>query len=238
MTIEEGIDNYVQHDHCIYFPAGYCSSHSGLYLKGIPNEKCNFQQVSFDSPPWKRLYFCTIPAITTRLRKKHGISGTVQGLQCRWKKSRSIIYCESVEWSSSHFLCDSFASAPWPSRREQHFSKCSFLCHPGSLWGVPKPKFKDHFLKEFLPAGFQRSGDLISKQIKASCFSLIPWLRIFFGDGSILGISYRWTWEGEVVFNWMSSNSSSEQIFSWGVEPCLHRNATDSSLVQDDKKLI
>ena len=25
-----------------YFPAGYCSSHSGLLFKGIPNEKMQF----------------------------------------------------------------------------------------------------------------------------------------------------------------------------------------------------
>lgn len=28
--------------HIDYFPAGYCSSHSGLLFKGIPNEKMQF----------------------------------------------------------------------------------------------------------------------------------------------------------------------------------------------------
>ena len=29
-------------EHIDYFPAGFCSSHSGLLFKGIPNEKMQF----------------------------------------------------------------------------------------------------------------------------------------------------------------------------------------------------
>lgn len=60
-----------------YFPAGYCSSHSGLLFKGIPNEKMQFPAGVFLIHHREKAIFCMIPAITSRLRKKHGISGTV-----------------------------------------------------------------------------------------------------------------------------------------------------------------
>ena len=60
-----------------YFPAGYCSSHSGLLFKGIPNEKMQFPAGVFLIHHREKGYICTIPVITTRLRKKLDISGTV-----------------------------------------------------------------------------------------------------------------------------------------------------------------
>ena len=64
-------------EHIDYFPAGFCSSHSGLLFKGIQNEKLQFPAGVFLIYHREKAIFCTILAIIMKSRKKHGISGTV-----------------------------------------------------------------------------------------------------------------------------------------------------------------
>ncbi len=77
MTIEEGIDNYVQtwSSSLDYFPAGYCSSHSGLYLKEF-QMKMQFPAGVF----WFIIvkgYILYDTGYHYEIKKKLGISGTV-----------------------------------------------------------------------------------------------------------------------------------------------------------------
>lgn len=83
--------------HIDYFPAGYCSSHSGLLFKGIPNEKMQFPAGVFLIHHREKGYILYDTGYHYEIKKKARYFWYRLATPMQMKrKTRSIIYCESV----------------------------------------------------------------------------------------------------------------------------------------------
>ncbi len=148
-------------------------------------KKYNFRQVSFDFIIVKRLYFWHDTAITTRLRKKLGISGyrLATPIQMK-KKTRSIIYCKRRGITISEITYVILSHRTLTISAELALFKCSFLCYPGSLWGVPRTEnLKIWFLKSFA-SWFSKIKTCLKSRSRPA-FHYRPTADLF-GDGGIL----------------------------------------------------
>ena len=140
----------------------------------------------FDSSSWKG-YILYDTGYHFEIKEKHGISrNDLATLMQMKKKTRSIIYCKAWDWSSIEITYDSFPHLHPDHLSGAALSNAQFLCYPGSLWGVPKPKFKDLIFKEFCQLISKIGWRVSKKQIKGILLSPIARLRIFLVMGAFL----------------------------------------------------
>ena len=79
-----------------YFPTGYCSSHSGLLFKGIPNKKMQFPAgVFLIHHLVKKGYILYITGYHYEIEKSSVFLSHRLATPMQMKKTRSIIYCKA-----------------------------------------------------------------------------------------------------------------------------------------------
>ena len=140
-----------------YFPAGYCSSHSGLLFKGIPNEKMQFPAGVFLIQHREKGYILYDTGYHYEIKKKARYFWYRLATPMQMKKEDQIDYLlheRGIDPASisyvilSHLHPDHLGGAAL-------FPNAHFFVTQEVYEVYQKPKFKDLIFKEFLPADFK-----------------------------------------------------------------------------------
>ena len=142
-------------EHIDYFPAGFCSSHSGLLFKGIPNEKMQFPAGVFLIHHREKGYILYDTGYHYEIKKKARYFWYRLATPMQMKKEDQINYLlqeRGIDPASisyvilSHLHPDHLGGAAL-------FPNAHFVVTQKVYEVYQKPKFKDLIFKEFLPAG-------------------------------------------------------------------------------------
>ena len=163
-----------------YFPAGYCTSYTGLLFKKVKNKKMTFPAGVFLIKHRDKGYLLYDTGyhydIKTKLR--YGLYRLGTPVQMTEKdqissllKARGIRPEDITYVMLSHLHPDHLGGAGF-------FPNASFLLTQEVYEVYQKPKLKDLIFKEFLPASFE-------KQLRVSTFQII----IFLSQRTCAGVS-------------------------------------------------
>ncbi len=200
MTIEEGIDNYVQHDQAHWlFPAGYCSSHSGPY-SAILNEN-GFSRcllIHHREKGYIYWYWLSLRDLRTVSVFLHRLATPMQ----MKKKTRSIIYW-AWDWSSKEITIKDSSHLHLTISAEQPFPNAHFFVTQEVYEVYQNRNLKIWFLKSFCQL-ISKIGWPVSKADQRHPASPYrPTADLFKMEHPCF--VHRWACEGS-VFIWMSSN--------------------------------
>ena len=174
-----------------YFPAGYCTSYTGLLFKEVKNKKMTFPAGVFLIKHRDKGYLLYDTGyhydIKTKLR--YGLYRLGTPVQMTEKdqissllKARGIRPEDITYVMLSHLHPDHLGGAGF-------FPNASFLLTQEVYEVYQKPKLKDLIFKEFLPASFEKQLRVIKANQQNSTFPYRPTCDLF-GDESILVASY------------------------------------------------
>ena len=225
--------------HIDYFPAGYCSSHSGLLFKGIPNEKMQFPAGVFLIHHREKGYILYDTGYHYEIKKKARYFWYRLATPMQMKKEDQINYLlqeRGIDPASisyvilSHLHPDHLGGAAL-------FPNAHFFVTQEVYEVYQKPKFKDLIFKEFLPADFKDRVTCLKADQRLPAFPYRPTADLF-GDGSILVSSIDGNARGQGCLYMDELKLFIGADLSWGVDllPYTRQMRLIPSLVQDDKK--
>jgi metal dependent hydrolase len=222
-----------------YFPAGYCTSYSGLLFKGLKNEKMIFPAGVFLIKHKEKGYilydtgyhydieakfrYCLYRLGTpVRMKKRYQISFLLQSKGINPEEIKYVIL--------SHLHPDHLGGASF-------FPNARFILTEDVFEVYQKPKLKDLIFKEFLPLDFEDRLMIIDPEQRNSSFPYRPICDLF-GDGSLLVSSVSGHAKGQACLFIPSYNLLIAADLCWGVNllPYTKEMRFIPSLVQDNKR--
>jgi len=226
-------------EHINYFPAGFCSSHSGLLFKGIPNEKMQFPAGVFLIHHREKGYILYDTGYHYEIKKKARYFWYRLATPMQMNKEDQIDYLlqergiDPADISYvflSHFHPDHLGGAAL-------FPNAHFFVTQEVYEVYQKPKFKDLIFKEFLPADFKDRVTCLKADQTHPAFPYRPTADLF-GDGSILVSSIDGHARGQGCLYMDELKLYIGADLCWGVDllPYTRKMRLIPSFVQDNKK--
>ena len=221
-----------------YFPAGYCTSYTGLLFKGVKNKKMTFPAGVFLIKHRDKGYLLYDTGyhydIKTHLRYGFYRLGTPVQMTEKDQISRLLeakgIKPEEINYVLlSHLHPDHLGGASF-------FPHATFILTKEVYEVYQKPKLKDLIFKEFLPASFEKNLTIIRADQQVSTFPYRPICDLF-GDGSILVSSVDGHARGQACLYFPDLNLLIAADLCWGIDllPYTKQMHLIPSLVQDNK---
>ena len=220
-----------------YFPAGYCTSYTGLLFKKVKNKKMTFPAGVFLIKHRDKGYLLYDTGyhydIKTKLR--YGLYRLGTPVQMTEKdqissllKARGIRPEDITYVMLSHLHPDHLGGAGF-------FPNASFLLTQEVYEVYQKPKLKDLIFKEFLPASFEKQLRVIKANQQNSTFPYRPTCDLF-GDESIVVASVDGHAKGQACLYFPDYNLFIAADLCWGVDllPYTKQMHLIPSLVQDN----
>ena len=170
-----------------YFPAGYCTSYTGLLFKGIKNKKMTFPAGVFLIKHREKGYllYDTGYHYDIRTQIRYGFYRLGTPVQMTEKDQISyLLKAKGIKPEEINYIILSHL-------HPDHLGGASFFPHATfiltqEVYDVyKKPTLKDLIFKEFLPASFEKNLIIIRADQQDSTFPYRPTSDLF-GDGSIL----------------------------------------------------
>ena len=221
-----------------YFPAGYCTSYTGLLFKGVKNQKMTFPAGVFLIKHRDKGYLLYDTGyhydIKTRLRYGFYRLGTPVQMTEKDQISHLLeakgIKPEEINYVLlSHLHPDHLGGASF-------FPRATFILTKEVYEVYQKPKLKDLIFKEFLPASFEKNLTIIRADQQVSTFPYRPICDLF-GDGSILVASVDGHARGQACLYFPDLNLLIAADLCWGIDllPYTKQMHLIPSLVQDNR---
>lgn len=221
-----------------YFPAGYCSSYSGLLFKGLKNQKMIFPAGVFLIKHRDQGYILYDTGYHLRIKQQlrylpYRLGTPVQMtaddqidvlLQKRGIQPEEIRYVVL-----SHLHPDHLGGAAL-------FPKAQFMISQDVYQVYQKPSLKDLIFKEFLPSDFEDRLTILQPADYHAAFPYRPTLDLF-GDGSILVASVDGHAKGQACLYLSELELLLAADLCWGIDllPYTSQMRFLPSLVQDSK---